>query len=189
MVTHAIPDNVALYQRLHALDPLYQRRNNGIDYFDHWCPMLEGVESVLEIGCGNGQLCQRLTIEGKQVMGIDLVAGPYTREGYDFAVCDVTCQNPPTDFDLVCAFDLLEHIETDQVPKALTNIGQTADRFVFTIAGFGNPPIHPTVKSPGWWLNALFNNIPVTGWAVSLIPHYSGRPLPVYLFMGVKNDE
>jgi hypothetical protein len=116
--------------------------------------------------------------------GIDLVHGPYERQGYDFHVMDIMETELPRGFDACVSFDVLEHIETEKVGRVLANIDASAPVLVFTIAGYGQPPQHLTVKSPGWWLNMLYSHMANRQWLIETLQRYKNKPSPVYLFMG-----
>ena len=180
-----VPDNVALYRTLHCVSPDYQQRNQGLALLEQWYGLIDPCETVLEVGCGNGRLCQWLASErDKQVTGVDLVCGPYIREGYAFLTLDVMRDELPRDFEAALCFDVLEHLETDGVAFALRNLDASAPVLALTIAGYGGPPHHLTVKSPGWWLNMLLSQMRPRQWLVQVFQRYPDKPSPVYLFMG-----
>lgn len=181
-----VPPEVAIYQTLHAASVDYRTRNQGMACRNKWLGMVAGCESVLEVGCGNGLLCEFLAASGKKVTGVDLVPGPYDRQGkgYAFQTCHLVHQRLPRDYDVAVCFDVLEHLPEKEIDTVLENIGQSAQSFVLSIAGYGKAPIHPTVKTPGWWLNKLFNHMPGRSWLCEVFERYEDRESPVYLFMG-----
>jgi SAM-dependent methyltransferase len=81
---------------------------------------LEGVESVLEVGAGEGALGVRLARRYRYV-GLELdpqafatARARFARAGLESAVeGDVDALTPEATFDLVCAFEVLEHCEDD----------------------------------------------------------------------------
>lgn len=184
VVSTVVSPEVAIYQTLHNCDVNFQTRNQGLATRNKWLGMISDCESVLEVGCGNGLLCQFLSAAGKKVTGVDLVPGPYKRTGYVFQLCHLVKQPLPSGYDVALCFDVLEHIPEKDIDVVLRNIGQSAQAFAFTIAGYGRPPIHPTVKSPGWWLNKLFCHMPGCTWLCEVFERYENRQSPVYLFMG-----
>ncbi len=74
---------------------------------------------VLDMGCGGGFLSNDLAKDGHQVVGVDLsktsleIAKAYdTTQSVNYLLSDVTAVPlPSASFDVVCAMDLLEHVE------------------------------------------------------------------------------
>ena len=179
-----VSPEVAIYQTLHGCDTSYQIRNQGLACRNKWLGMVAQCESVLEVGCGNGLLCEFLAQAGKKVTGVDLVPGHYRRKGYAFQTCHIAKERLPDGYDAALCFDVLEHIPEKDIDTVLENIGRSAQSFVLSIAGYGKPPIHPCVKSPGWWLNKLLNHMPGRSWLCEVFERYEDRESPVYLFLG-----
>ena len=184
-------DMTGLYHTLHHCSDGYKDHNQGLLCIERWEPMLPDSRSILDIGCGNGLLLNELIKRGYLVSGCDVANGPYVRT-YPFWKCDIRDTAIPAGYDLALCFDVLEHIDTDQVIPALANIAQSAERFVFTIAGYGEPPTHLTIKSPGWWLNKLVQVFPGHAWHVQVFERDRtdrGEVRPVYLFIGGPSNE
>ena len=183
-----VPDNVTLYQTLHLVRKDLHNQNHGVLTRHRWFHVLRGCHRILEVGCGNGDLCRWLSGEyGKAMTGVDLVTGPYKREGYEFQTCDIEQEDLPRGFEAAVSFDVLEHIQTDKVGRVLANIGRSAPVLVFTIAGYGSPPEHLTVQSPGWWLDQLIQCTEPRNWSVETFNRYPQllpQRTPVWLFMG-----
>ena len=82
--------------------------------------MPPGVTDVLEIGCGQGALGARLsarysTSAWSPIRILRRGRGPFARiEGGEVRNASVATLGPEDRFDLVCAFEVLEHIEDDQ---------------------------------------------------------------------------
>ncbi len=80
---------------------------------------LGGQARVLDVGCGGGLLTNHLAKEGYEVSGIDLskasldVAEQSDPTNSAKYLCANACELPFDDgsFDVVCAMDLLEHVE------------------------------------------------------------------------------
>ena len=81
---------------------------------------LDGVQSVLEVGVGEGALGTRLAAE-YDYTGVEPDARSLERARARLAVVgrgqvvqgDVSALDPGKTFDLVCAFEVLEHVEDD----------------------------------------------------------------------------
>jgi 2-polyprenyl-6-hydroxyphenyl methylase/3-demethylubiquinone-9 3-methyltransferase len=80
---------------------------------------LPGSQQVLDIGCGGGFLSNPLALAGHRVIGIDLSEGSLitakkrdTTQSVEYLRADATLLPfPDQSFDVVCAMDLLEHVE------------------------------------------------------------------------------
>lgn len=78
--------------------------------------------TVLEVGCGSGALLHELAKSAHEAVGLE-TSGPALRMAKDIArlggggqeLVDVPSSHWLGHFDLVCAFDVLEHIEQDAV--------------------------------------------------------------------------
>ena len=65
----------ALYQTMHNANPLYRNHNQGISRLRQWLYQLKDPPaSILEIGCGNGKLCELLLV-GRGAKGVDECIG------------------------------------------------------------------------------------------------------------------
>ena len=82
----------------------------------------DGIESVLEIGCGQGSFGVRLATRYRYV-GVDLDGGSLARAQARFRAAgssgelrlgDLSVVRADEKFDLVCAFEVLEHVEDDR---------------------------------------------------------------------------
>lgn len=105
------------------------------------------VKTILDYGCGTGDLINKLNNEG------------YECYGYDPAVIEYQYK-PKAKFDLVVALDLLEHIEEEYVDNVLEDIkNYTNEIALFYISRTTGKPFPGTSieqhvlgkKSPEWW--------------------------------------
>lgn len=169
----------ALYRTMHNARNRYRDSNMGIESVCDWLhlirdrrgenynPWAEKRISVLELGCGNGQLCDVLTDMKMDVTGIDITEGTYDRSKYKFIKFDITEFPYPfenNEFDYCLSFDVMEHLPEDKVSDALREMARISLNIIVKIACSGKPPLHITVKSPGWWLNQLITSCPDFSW-------------------------
>jgi 2-polyprenyl-3-methyl-5-hydroxy-6-metoxy-1,4-benzoquinol methylase len=90
--------------------------------------LLEGKTKFLEIGCGTGDFVRqiagddRLEITGSEIYLKGLVYAKKNLPKVDFVQFDVTQGTIGEKFDIITAFDVIEHIENDQA--AISNISQ-----------------------------------------------------------------
>ena len=102
---------------------------------------LPALESILEIGCGDGTLLLRLRkTRGCTALGTDISSYIIKKnrlesnDGTEWAVLDVRSEYLPAQYDLVVCSEILEHIEDDRA--ALENVLRMARRFVLiTVPG------------------------------------------------------
>lgn len=120
--------------------------------------------SVLELGCGSGHMRRYLSAFGcHRYLGIDgnpipFVHSPYILKERDhFRLLDL---QQPIDlqsiFDVVCTFEVLEHIREDRLDAVLETIrrhlGPTSI-FLGTASLQDSMDVHVTVKPREWWLD------------------------------------
>ena len=101
------------------------------------------VKSALDLGCGTGILCRKLSEAGISACGVDLSADmiAVARENapdLSFSVGDMTCWKPEGPVDLVtCTGDALNHLfSLSDVEKVFVNVAgclQPGGLFVFDL--------------------------------------------------------
>lgn len=96
-------------------------------------------ESVLDLGCGRGPYLYFWKWFVKDYAGIEL-----SKWAVEHAFCDHILNADITNYlefgyDLVTALDVLEHLDNEQLDKALTNISKWGKRFLFSIPFVGDP--------------------------------------------------
>ena len=170
-----------LYRTMHLTHPGYRFRNQGILVACDWLHLLRDRRgevhnawtdkpiSIVELGCGNGILCNLLAGMRFDVTGVDMIKGElvYKRELYKFIEQDIA--SPPflfkdNQFDYCLSFDVLEHINEKHIPGVLKEMARISRAIIVKVSCHGVPPLHITVKSPGWWLNQLTENCPDFSW-------------------------
>jgi SAM-dependent methyltransferase len=115
-------------------------------------------ESLLDVGCGHNEFCASLKIVLPNIRAV----------GCDFACpsADVKADilNLPfadKEFDMLTAFDVLEHLAPNQVVPALDEMARVSKRFCFSISHvesitkWEGKTLHPTVKDEQWWLDRI----------------------------------
>jgi len=120
---------------------------------------------VLDIGCAFGYIVKRLRDKGIDAWGIDIShyalsqapvdVKPYLKHG--------SADNlpwPDNYFDMVVTFGTLEHLDSEMLPKAISEIKRVAKRGIITVSpgddnDFDNDITHQT-KQPLFWWRAQF---------------------------------
>jgi len=171
----------ALYRTMHNSHLGYRNNNQGLWLICDWLNLLRDSRgeihnpwtdkpiTIVELGCGNGKLCDLLSEMKLDVTGVDIALAPtvYDRSKYKFIKHDLTVFPYPfsdNEFDYCLSFDVLEHLPEKNLPDALREMARISKGIIVKIACSGQPPLHLTVKSPGWWLNQLIINCPDLSW-------------------------
>lgn len=209
-------DTKALYRTMHCTLDSYMTNNQGLfclpDWIGlirntdgaplhHWDRQIEGDEfapNILEVGCGNGMLCDYLELFAF-VTGVDITDSPTRQQGkkdYTFCEMDITVDELPStvkgqeaDYDYILSFDVLEHLHEFSATRVIDTMQAAGRELLIKVACSGAPPLHVTVKPPGWWLSTLMEYAPNHNW--SIIRNYrrqdnDGKDIFAPLFYGRK---
>lgn len=130
-------------------------------------------ETVLDIGCGKGNLVLWLRRLGVKAYGVDIsnyalenAHKPIKKYLSKAGIADLPFEN--SGFDLVVTFNLLEHINEKDLPRAIDESRRVAKRWVLhKIWGTSrfeqrfpvSDPTHVTVKPNRWWREKLFTEL------------------------------
>ena len=110
---------------------------------------LEGMETVLDVGCGESSIVQRVSNRKKfHSTGVD--AYPPSIEASrtlgihdDYLVADITkLEFPPASFDAVISVDVVEHFEKDVALRMLEKMESWAKKKVIIVTPNGWSPAH-----------------------------------------------
>jgi ubiquinone/menaquinone biosynthesis C-methylase UbiE len=172
----------AKYARIFA-DPAQVWYGHG----EHWTDARQIVTelkpgSVLDVGTGRGHFLWWLKEHTKvsQIVGVDFASPVELADGHVVPGCegwDVIFKDPwrtvgfrrarvedlpfpEGGFDLVTAFDVLEHLLPDDVTVSLNEMRRVAARWLlFSIATFAHKldgmNLHMTVRPEAWWIDTL----------------------------------
>lgn len=142
--------NSDFYQHLYDLESKnfwFRSRNQLICWaIEKYFPL---CQSLLEIGCGTGYVLNgiqssfpKMTLYGSDIYSLALGFAAERLPGINLFQMDATAIPFKEQFDIICAFDVLEHIEKDEL--ALQNIRQAVKPgggVIFTV------PAHPFLWS------------------------------------------
>jgi len=124
-------------------------------YVDNFKP--EG--KVIDFGCGTGKGSIQLKKHGLEPVLIDFAPNGRIKEALDFQFfeCDLTKKIPIQGKYGFCT-DVMEHIPTEDVPKVIGNIMESAEEVFFQISLLDDMwgdlikvNLHLTVKPHDWW--------------------------------------
>jgi ubiquinone/menaquinone biosynthesis C-methylase UbiE len=95
------------------------------------------VASVLDVGCGDGRLTNRLVERHERVVGVDIAPEALRHVDAETHVAPVT-ELPFADrsFDLVLCTEVLEHLEDRELARALGELSRVAGRHVLLSVPF-----------------------------------------------------
>jgi cyclopropane fatty-acyl-phospholipid synthase-like methyltransferase len=130
----------------------------------------------LDLGCAGGGFVQQFVQAGQIAMGVE--GSDYSKKNKraewatipdNLFTADITkpfyFKDLETDdklkFNVMSAFDVLEHLFEDQLPGFFNNLRSNLDEdghFVCAIANFGDNGYHHTLKPEEWWLEKFFEN-------------------------------
>ena len=98
---------------------------------------------VLDLGCSDGQLAERLRANGHHVTGVDLVARNGVKERVDrFVEADLDHGVPPEvgeSFDVVVAADVLEHVRSpERILEDIRSLLAPGGSLLVSVPNFGH---------------------------------------------------
>lgn len=171
-----------LYDTMHVSHTGYRYKNQGIAVVCDWLYLLQdnmGIVhdpwadtplTMIELGCGNGKLCDFLRSLSFEVTGTDIYDNEvvYDRSWYRFKKHDLTETPYPfedNEFDYCLSFDVMEHLKEEHIAPALQEMARiSSNGIIVKVSCSGSAPLHLTIKSPGWWLDQLTENCPNFSW-------------------------
>lgn len=127
----------------------YGHSNHG----QHAIHLLAGVRSLIDVGCGHNQFAQACKGRGIRAIGVDFacpsadIVGPAHRLPFRAGR-----------FDMVTAFDMLEHLRPDDVATVLREFARVSRRYIFSISyrpsrhTVHGETLHPCVRPEAWWV-------------------------------------
>jgi Methyltransferase domain len=129
----------------HYASPRYCHAGRWESYFVQLRETLDPLpQSVLEIGVGDGFFGNYLRQLGVQYRSIDLV--PDLRPDVAASVARLPLKS--ASFDVVCAFQVLEHLPWNEVPDAVAELGRVAKHRVVISLPHAGPYFQFSLKLP-----------------------------------------
>lgn len=148
------------YQRLYKSMPNYGVHNWGVWTLPFWVNQIDWNKPVLDAGCGNGLLCNVLSVMGVNAVGVDVLTGIFDRSQFRYHRIDLSCEQIPYPdgyFGTAVTFDVLEHLTAEDATFAIAEILRVSDRQILCPChGPGtDKSLHLTVEDSAWWLGML----------------------------------
>lgn len=146
------------YERIYATNPRrYGKRDHGRESHDIVLGLMPNT--LLDVGCGKGRYVEWAKKAGIEAEGLDIASG----YGINGDVCDMPFDD--NSFDVVTAFDVLEHLREGDLHRGLLEMARVASNFWVLSIGYGPSrlkfpseaiQLHPiAVKDPNWWIPHL----------------------------------
>ena len=118
-------------------------------------------KSVIDVGCGNGDLVQGFIDKGLVAFGIEGTENVFNAPATgNIIIRDLRKENVLSDFrqfDLAICFEVAEHIEPEYTDIFLDNLCSLSDRILFSAAGPGQGGIHHHNCQPkAYWVGKFY---------------------------------
>lgn len=135
--------------------PRYGHSNHGraaLGIVLGWQP-----ESLIDVGCGFNEFVKSFRGASEvRAVGVDFAC-----PGADVNASASSLPFQDAEFDVLTAFDVLEHIIPGDVTKVLAEMARVSRRFVFAIcygpgkARWKGQTLHPTIRDENWWIDQI----------------------------------
>lgn len=91
----------------------------------------EGIKSILDIGCGDGFITNELSRKYQKVVGLD-ISSEALKKVKARTICGTidSADLKNKHYDLVCAFEVLEHLSQDSLKKTIDRMRHISNRYL-----------------------------------------------------------
>lgn len=169
-----------VYETLHKENHDFQTNNWMLDELPYLQALskISKIDSIVEIGCGNGRFAIEAAKHFKAVTAIDWATSPIVLNSelpanLDYVVADVFKISIP-EADAVVSADFFEHLSIDRIPLLLEKLSSAAPVQFHKIACYPDSrKLHLTLQSPEEWL-AMFKEVDVA-FSIHKIENRRGR--------------
>ena len=149
------------YQKLHENSEHYQN-NNWL--LEHSTKLKNFNDSILEIGCGNGDFLVEAASFCTKVTGLDWAKSPDLPDlpaNASFVEGDATKFDFSKEhYELICSADVLEHFPNAALDLLIPRLIASAKYNFHIIACYDDGHSHITVNEPEWWLEQFQKHQP-----------------------------
>jgi hypothetical protein len=132
---------------------------------DYWkkkrkCINEEYTPNIVEYGCGLAPFGVGFINQGWDYTGIELSKWAVEHALVPIQDGDISTAVVGRMNDLCLCFDVLEHLTKEELDKALVNIKDDADDYIFSVPVIGDPNLeadktHKIKETKEWWINKL----------------------------------
>lgn len=165
MDAHRTHINAEYYQNLHDNNRAFLENNWLVDELNVIQSLVNKVETVLELGCGNGRFLEIAAKLWPEVTGVDWAKSSYidtllkNYSNIKFIQADVTKLKLTQSYDLVVSADFLEHLPEDILPLVIGGMLQAGQVHFHKIACYDDGHSHLSIFPPEKWVT-LFQSQP-----------------------------
>lgn len=169
-----------VYETLHKENHDFQTNNWMLDELPYLQALnkITKIDSIVEIGCGNGRFAIEAAKHFKAVTAIDWAASPIIMNSelpanLEYIVADVFKSVIP-EADAVVSADFFEHLSSDRVRPLVEKLSSAAPVQFHKIACYPDSrKLHLTLQSPEEWL-AMFKEVDAA-FSIRKIEYRRGR--------------
>lgn len=162
-----------------TLYPTYGHSNHGekaIPLIIKW-----NVSSIIDVGCGYNEF---LNLIKTQINGLPTLGVDFACPGADLIANADNLPVKDKEYDLLSAFDTLEHIPIGLVNKTLKEFNRVSKKFIFSISfvdsknKWKGETLHPTVRSEDWWIHEIIKagGISIKKWGRYIYGNWQTMP-------------
>jgi SAM-dependent methyltransferase len=149
-------DEIDKYRTIYSSPADRWQRYGHTNHGKHALPLVAGCGSLLDVGCGYNEFAIACRAQGIAAMGVDFAC-----PGADILAPAQALPFPDKRYEVVTAFDMLEHLRPEEVRPVLREFARIAERFVFSISYVASvnkvegETLHPTVRPEVWWIQRI----------------------------------
>jgi len=113
-------------------------------------------KSIIDIGCGHNEFCKYFRQENVFCIGVDFAC-----PSADVILSAVSLPFHSKEFDIISAFDMMEHLLPSEIEVSLKEFQRISERFVFSISYVPSKilvkgeNLHPSVFPEEWWISKI----------------------------------
>ncbi len=137
-------DAAAFYAQQPCSGNTFRRNRSGIEHCYATVSSRLGHGKILDVGCGDGLLLDKLASHERELHGIDMSDNEVSKAKTRLPGAAISCGDvrnlpyPSGSFDYVICTDVLEHIQDDAVPAECYRVLKTGGTALFSVpAGRG----------------------------------------------------